>query len=163
MRGRGTAMQLISFKNTVLLKRGVWISAATLLVYAAAPSALSGDLWRRPAVSLIPLCILAGFFAYVLWKTAFHRVADQVVDCVDHLEVRKGRTDDVISLANISAAEVSTHLRMHWITLRLRKSSTLGDRIDFLPQASLWGNLPAIQQVAARLTARARQAGGGDS
>jgi len=52
---------------------------------------------------------------------------------------------------------------MHWITLRLRKSSTLGDRIDFLPQASLWGNLPAIQQVAARLTARARQAGGGDS
>jgi hypothetical protein len=156
-------MQLISFKNTVLLKRGVWISAAALLAYAAAPAALSGDLWRRPAVSLMPLCLLAVFFAYVLWKTAFHRVADQVVDCVDHLEVRKGRTDDIISLANISTAEVSTHLRMHWITLRLRKPSTLGDRIDFLPQASLWGNLPAIQQVAARLAVRARQAGGGDS
>jgi hypothetical protein len=81
---------------------------------------------------------------------------------MDHLEVRKGRTDEVVSLANISAVEVSTHLRMHWITIRLRKSTRLGDRIDFLPQASLWGNLAAIQQVAARLMARAHQAGGGD-
>jgi hypothetical protein len=156
-------MQLISFRNTVLLKRGVWISAAALIAYAAAPSLLNGELWRRPVLSLIPLCILVGFWVYFLRKTAFHRVADQVVDCSDHLEVRKGRTEEIISFANIAAVEVSTHLRMHWITLRLRKTSTLGDRIDFLPQASLWGNLPAIQQAAVRLTARARQAGGGDS
>jgi hypothetical protein len=51
---------------------------------------------------------------------------------------------------------------MHWITIRLRQPTKLGDRIDFLPQASLWGNLPAIQQVAARLTARAQEAGGGN-
>jgi|ERR1700677_2581460 hypothetical protein len=154
-------MQLISFKNTVLLKRGVWVSAAALVAYAAAPSALNGELWRRPLVSLIPLCILGVFFVYFLRKTAFHRVADQVVDCIDHLEVRKGRTDQVVSFADISAAEVSTHFKMHWITIRLRRPTKLGDRIDFLPQASLWGNLAAIQQVAARLTARAQQAGGG--
>jgi hypothetical protein len=154
--------QVISFRNTVLLKRGVWLSVGTLVAYAAAPSVLSGDLWRRPVVDVIPLCILIGFFVYFLRKTAFHRVADQVVDCMDHLEVRKGRTDEAVSFANISSVEVSTHLRMHWITIRLRKPTRLGDRIDFLPQASLWGNLPAIQQVATRLTARAHQAGGGD-
>lgn len=155
-------MQLISFKNTVLLKRGIWISAAALVAYAAAPSLLSGELWRRPAVNLIPLGILGVFFVYLLRKTAFHRMADQVMDCIDHLEVRKGRTDQLVSFANIATAEVSTHFRMHWITVRLRQPTKLGDRIDFLPQASLWGNLPAIQQVAARLTARAQQAGGGN-
>jgi hypothetical protein len=156
-------MQLLSFKDTILLKRGVWISAAALLSYAAAPSVSNGELWRRPLVSLIPLCILAGFCLYFLRRSAFHRVADQVVDCVDHLEVRKGRSEEAISFANISAAEVSTAMGMHWITIHLRKSAALGDRIDFLPQASLWGNLAAIQQLAIRLTARARQAGGGDS
>jgi hypothetical protein len=84
-------------------------------------------------------------------------------DNVDHLEVTKGRSEEAISFANISAAEVSTAMGMHWITIHLRKSAALGDRIDFLPQASLWGNLAAIQQLAIRLTARARQAGGGDS
>lgn len=155
-------MQLISFKNTVLLKRGVWVSAAALVAYVAAPSVSNGELWRRPAVSVIPLCILVGFWVYFLRKSAFLRVADQVVDCIDHLEVRKGRTEEAVSFANISAAEVSTQWRMHWITVRLRKPTKLGDRIDFLPQASLWGNLAATQQVAARLTARAQQAGGGD-
>jgi hypothetical protein len=155
-------MQLISFKNTVLLKRGVWVSAAALVAYAAAPSMLNGELWRQPLVSLIPLCILGVFFVYFLRKTAFYRIADHVMDCVDHLEVRKGRTDQMISIADISAAEVSTHFGMHWITVRLRRPTDLGDRIDFLPQASLWGNLAAIQQVAARLTARAQQARGAD-
>jgi hypothetical protein len=156
-------MQVISFKNTGLLKRGVWLSAVTLAAYSATPSVLTGDVWRRPVVTLVPLCLVIGFFGYLLHKTAFHRVADRVVDCVDHLEVRTGRTDEVISFANISTAEVSTHLRLHWITLRLRKPSQLGDRIDFLPQASLWGNLPAVQHVAMRLSNRARMAGGGDS
>jgi hypothetical protein len=153
-------MQLISFKNTVLLKRGVWISAAALFTYAAAPSALNGELWRRPAISLIPLCILVGFCVYFLRKTALYRIADQVVDCLDHLEVRNGRTNQVVSFADISAVEASTHFKLHRITIRLRREANLGDRIDFLPQASLWGNFPAIQQVAARLMARARQAGG---
>lgn len=150
-------MQLISFRSTVLLKRGVWISAAALAAYAAAPSMLNGELWRRPVVNVIPLCILGVFFVYLLRMTAFHRLADQVIDCLDHLQVRRGRTDEVISFANISAAEVSTHLRLHRITVHLRKPTRLGDRIDFLPPAGLWGNLPAIQQIAVRLSARAQQ------
>ena len=97
-------MQVISFKNTGLLKRGVWLSAATLAAYSATPSVLNGDLWRRPVLSLIPLCIVIAFFVYLLRKTAFHRIADRVVDCVDYLEVRMGRADDVISFSNISAA-----------------------------------------------------------
>jgi hypothetical protein len=153
-------MRLISFKNTVLLKRGVWISAAALIAYAAAPSLLNGELWSKPLVSLTPLCILAGFWVYFLRKSAYYRLADQVIDCEDHLQVRRGRSDAIIPIANIAEAEVATYFKIHRIALRLRQPSPLGDRIDFLPQASLWGNLPAIQQLAARLTARALQSGG---
>jgi hypothetical protein len=156
-------MQVISFKNTGLLKRGVWLSAVTLAAYSATPSVLTGDLWRRPVLSLVPMCVVIGFFLYLLRKTAFHRIADRVVDCVDYLEVRLGRADEVISFSNITTAEVSTHLGLHWITVRLRTPARLGDRIDFLPQASLWGNLSAVEQVAIRLASRARLAGGGDA
>ena len=152
-------MQVISFKNTALLKRGVWLSAAALAVYAAAPSALNGELWSNPLVSLAPLCVVVGFCVYVLWKFAFHRVADEVIDCEDHLEIRRGRTAAMLPMTDISAAEVSTFLRMHRITLRLRRPAAFGDRIDFYPQASLWGNLPAIQSLAARLAARAQRTG----
>ncbi|HEX4151684.1 MAG TPA: hypothetical protein VHY75_05690 [Steroidobacteraceae bacterium] len=151
-------MQVISFNNTVLLKRGIWLSVAALTAYAASPSMLDGGLWRRPLASLIPLCILLGFWVYFLRRTAFYRLADRVIDCIDHLEVRKGRTAELISFSSVSTAEVSSYLGVHWITIRLHKAGKLGDRIAFLPQASLWGNLPAIQRVAAQLTQRARPA-----
>jgi len=154
-------VQVISFKDTAMLKRGFWLSAAALIAYVAVPSVLNGNLWRRPAINLIPLCILSAFWAYFLWKTPVHRLADQVMDCGDHLKIRKGRTEEVVPFAAISIAEVLTHLRLHRITVRLCKPTKFGDQIDFLPQASLWGNLPAIRQLALNLTVRANQAGGG--
>ena len=57
------AMQVISFKNTPLFKRGMWLSAAALLAFVAAPSVLNGALWRDPLVTVIPLCILCAFEA----------------------------------------------------------------------------------------------------
>ncbi|HUX73027.1 MAG TPA: hypothetical protein VMV25_03935 [Steroidobacteraceae bacterium] len=154
-------MQVISFKDTAMLKRGFWLSAVALIAYLAAPSVLNGNFWRRPLINLIPLCILSAFWAYFLWKTPVHRLAEQVMDCGDHLKVRKGRTEEVIPFAGILMAEVSTHLRMHRITVRLCKPTKFGDQIDFLPQASLWGNLAAIRHLALNLTARANRARGG--
>lgn len=154
-------MQVISFSNTVLLKRGLWLSAAALAAYAAAPAVANGNLWRDPVVSLAPLGILVGFWIYFLWRTGLHRIADRVVDAIDHLEVRKGRTAELVPLAEVSAAEVSSYLGLPWITIRLRRPTRLGERIAFLPQASLWGNLPAMQRLAADLRNRARWSGGG--
>jgi len=155
-------MRVISFRNTILLKRGIWLSAATMMAYAIAPSALNGELWRQPLIGLVPLVVLVAFWAYLLRRTMFFQIADEVVDCGDHLQVRKGRTDVLIAFPDLSAAHVSSFLRMHWITLTLRQPTKAGNRVAFLPQASLWGNLPAIEQLAAQLAARAGQAGGQD-
>jgi hypothetical protein len=124
-------MRVISFRNTVLFKRGIWLSAAAFL---------------------------CAFFVYFLRKTQIHRLADEVMDCDDHLKVRCGRTQEIIRFSNVATADVSTSGGIHRITVRLRQPTKLGGQIEFLPQASLWSNLAGVKRVAAGLTDRANQA-----
>jgi len=151
-------MQAISFKNTRLFKRGIWLSAAALIAFVAAPSAVDGELWRNPLPSAIAIGLLCAALLYFFWRTQMHRLADEVLDCQDSLKVQRGRHEEVIPLSNVSGAEVSSSGGLHRITLRLRTRSKLGRQIDFLPQASLWSNLPAIKSVALSLTERAARA-----
>jgi hypothetical protein len=148
-------MQAISFKNTRLFKRGIWLSAAALIAFVAAPSAVDGELWRNPVPSAIAIGLLCAALAYFFWRTQMHRLADEVLDCQDSLKVRRGRLEETIPLSNVSGAEVSSGGGFHRITVRLHKRSKLGGQVDFLPQASLWSNLSAIKGVALNLTERA--------
>jgi hypothetical protein len=148
-------MQAISFKNTRLFKRGIWLSAAALIAFVAAPSAVDGNLWRNPMPSAIAIGLLCAALVYFFWKTQTHRLADEVLDCQDSLKVRRGRIEETIPLSNVSNAEVTSRGGFHRITVRLRERSKLGRQIEFLPQASLWSNLPAIKSVALSLTERA--------
>jgi hypothetical protein len=148
-------MQVISFKNTALFKRGIWLSAAALIACVTAPFIQDGSLWRNPLPNLFgvgALCLFLGFF---LWKTQIHRLADEVVDCGDSLKVRRGTLEAIVPFSNIATADVSTSSGIHRITVRLRDPTKLGNKIEFLPQASLWSNLPAVQRVAAGLAERA--------
>jgi hypothetical protein len=151
-------MRAISFKSTALFKRGVWLSALALLAFVAAPSALDGDLWRNPLPSTIAMGLLAAALVYFFWKTQLHRLADEVLDCQDSLKVRRGRRTETIPLSNVAGVEVVSGGGLHRITLRLRERSPMGRQIDFLPQASLWSNLPAIKRLALDLTERANDA-----
>jgi hypothetical protein len=152
------AMQVISFKNTVLFKRGIWLSAAALIAFVFAPSALDGSLRQNPASGLFAAAVLGAFFAYLLWKTQFHRLADEVLDCEDHLKVRRGRVEATIHFSQVAAADVSTGGGIRRITVRLRESTRLGMKIEFLPQASLWSNMSGLKRLASGLTNRANQA-----
>ncbi len=151
-------MRVISFRNTVLFKRGIWLTAAALIAFAVTPSVLDGSLRQDPASSLFPAGILCAFFVYFLRKTQIHRLADEVMDCGDHLKVRRGRTQEIIRFSNVATADVSTSGGIHRITVRLRQPTKLGGQIEFLPQASLWSNLAGVKRVAAGLTDRANQA-----
>lgn len=154
-------MRVISFKNTLLFKRGIWLSGAALIAFVMAPSALNGGLWHDPVPNWGAVCILAGFLVYFLRKTPIHRLADEVVDCEDHLKVRRGKTEELIPLSNVSSADVSSSNGLHRITVRLIEPAKLGGQIEFLPQASLWSNLPGVRRVAADLGDRANQARSG--
>jgi hypothetical protein len=80
------------------------------------------------------------------------------MDCDDHLNVRRGRAQEIIPFSNIATADVSSSGGIHRITVRLRQPAKLGRQIEFLPQASLWSNLPGVKRVASGLTDRANQA-----
>ncbi|HEX3912533.1 MAG TPA: hypothetical protein VHW71_03420 [Steroidobacteraceae bacterium] len=149
-------MRTISFKNTALFKRGIWLSAAALIAFVAGPAAVDGALWIDPLPSVIAVAILCAALSYFFWKTQMHRLADEVLDCGDSLKVRRGRTEQTIPLARIAAAEVASSGGFHRITIRLLEPSKFGRRVEFLPQASLWSNIDAIKQVARNLTERAQ-------
>lgn len=153
-------MQVISFKTTALFKRGIWLSAAALILFVAAPSALSGDLWKNPLPSAIAVAILCAALSYFFWKTQMHRLADEVLDCRDSLKVRRGRVEDTIPLSQVAEVEVSSSGGFHRITVRLRERSKFGNRVEFLPQASLWSSLTAIRAVAQDLSERAHRGAG---
>jgi hypothetical protein len=141
-------MQVISFRHTGLFKRGIWLTAAALIAFA---------LLQEPAPSLVSAAILGACFAYFLWRTQVHRLADEVVDCQDHLEVQRGGTREIVPFSNIAAAEVASAVGLHRIAVRLRESGKLGMRFEFLPQASLWSNPGRVNRLAAELTDRAEQ------
>ncbi len=151
-------MQVISFKKSALFRRGIWLSAAALMAFVAIPGILDGSLWREPMTHLIPLGILGAFCVYFLRKMQIHRLADEVMDCGDHLKVRRGAAEEIIPFSSVSMARVSTGGGIHRITVHLSQPAKLGARIEFLPQASLWSNRLAIERVAASLTDRANRA-----
>ena len=151
-------MRAISFKNTALFKRGIWLSAIALILFVAAPSVLNGNLWRNPLPSAIAIGILCAALIYFFWNTQMHRLADEVLDCGDRLKVRRGRIEETVPLSQISAAEVTSRGGFHRITLRLKERSKLfGNRIEFLPQASLWANLAALKGLVQDLSERAHR------
>ena len=152
------AMQVISFKNSALFKRGMWLSAAGLIAFVVIPSALDGSLMGNPIPHVFAVGVLTICWVVFFWKTQIHRLADEVVDCVDHLKVRRGRVEDDIPFSKISLVEMSTHVGLHRITVRLRELTRFGSRIEFLPQASLWSNPAGVRRVASDLAERASQA-----
>jgi hypothetical protein len=152
-------VQVISFKDTILYKRGIWLSAAALVAAVAAPSVIDGSIFNQPIVHVVPLSILIGFWVYFLQKARLFSIVDEVVDCGDHLNVRRARTEVVIPFSTIVSVEVTTDFRMHRITIHLRERTKIGSRIDFWPQASLWSNISGVQQLALSLAERAKVAG----
>jgi hypothetical protein len=151
-------MQVISFKNTILFKRGIWLSAVALIACVAAPSALDGGLKLNPAPSLFAVAVVGAFFVFFLRRTQMHRLADEVQDCGDHLKIRRGRIEETIRFSNIAVADVATGSGIPRIILRLHKPTKFGGQVEFLPQASLWSNVSRVKRVAAELTDRAHQA-----
>jgi hypothetical protein len=148
-------MRNISFKNAALFKRGIWLTAAALIVFVFAPATAAGSLLQDPAPTLFAAAVLGLFVVYVFKRTQVHRLADEVLDLGDHLHVRRSRTEQDIAFANMLGVQVSTFSGIHRITIRLREPTKLGRQIDFLPQASLWSNLAGVNRLAVSLNERA--------
>jgi hypothetical protein len=106
---------------------------------------------------LIGVELLVVLFAFLLWRTRFHLLADEVIDAEVHLVVTRGKSMVLVLFSNIASAEVMTVGGVHRVVVRLHQATQMGQRIEFLPQASLWSNLAAVRRMAASLANRAAQ------
>jgi hypothetical protein len=149
-------VKIISFRETVLFKRGVVVSVLALIACTATPAFIGAAAAFLP--SLAATGAMAVVCTYFLYRTRTLALVDEVMDCEDHLKVRRGRREIAVSMTGILRAQISSASGIHRVTVRLRAPGELGSTLEFLPQASLWSNRPALDAMAGDLTARARQA-----
>jgi hypothetical protein len=141
--------QLISYRYSNRIKVGMWLGAAAMIVFVAN----SSDSY---IIRVIPICILAFFWVFFLRRAGIGKLADEVRDCGDRLQIRRGKINEVVWLSRVSLVEASTLGTMNVVRLTFLDDTSLGDQIAFLPryergQAS-WST--EASKLAQELTAR---------
>ncbi len=151
-------MRLISYRNTSLVKLAIWFSAAGIIISVATPSFVSGGWGRDAGAALAVVCGVAGLFALALYRARIHSLADQVLDCGEYLEVRRGQVQENIPFANIRHVNLTSVGALCRLSLRLTAPTRFGEQVEFMPEAHLWSNPNEMQRLAEALTARANRA-----
>jgi hypothetical protein len=153
-------VRLISYSGTTRLKRAFWVGAIALIGIVCVPSILDGSFVREPVVNVVPILILGGFWVYFLNKSRVFRFADEILDCVDHLKVRRGDLSEEVQFYNISGVEVSIG-KPNRIAIRFVIPNRFGSNIEFLPEylpkTMSWSTLE-MDRIAAALRDRADRA-----
>jgi hypothetical protein len=153
-------MQLISYSGTTRMKRAFCLGAIALIGIACVPSILDGSFVRNPVVNVVPILILGGFWAYFLNKSRVFRFADEILDCADHLKVRRGDISEEVQFHNISGVEVSIG-KPNRISIRFVTPNRFGSNIEFLPEylpKTMSWSTSEMDRVAAGLRERADRA-----
>lgn len=137
-------------KGTRLYKLAIWASAGGIVVLVTA------IVWqrsgRRAIVDLIPGVILAAFWIYFLRKSQVPKVADAVVDCGDHLQVRKGKTRATVPFSNIAGAQASMIFGQPGVKIDLMEPVDLGKQVVFWTQSK---SVAEMYRVAKDISERA--------
>lgn len=115
--------------------------------------------WIAPAMSLLIMAAVSlqwsksegawpwyfwAFLAIAIIGAAAHgltmgKLVDEVVDHGDHLSVRRGSIEESIPIADIEKIVSSHAFRPARVTLLLRRSGRLGDRVSFIPRHNWLG------------------------
>lgn len=152
--------QVISRKNTRLYKLAIWASAAGMVVLVMAMSwQRSGNIAFR-AQNVVPAIILAGFWIYFVRRSQVPMVADEVVNCGDHLEVRRGKTQAAVPFSNIAGAQASMIFGLPGVKIDLVEPVDLGKQVVFWTQSK---SVAEMYRVAKDISERATKAREGRS
>jgi len=149
-----SAGQVISRKSTRLYKLAIWASAAGMVVLVTAINSQRNG-HQMAARDVIPGIILAGFWIYFLRKSQVPMVADEVVNCGDHLEVRRGKTQAAVPFSNIAGAQASVIFGIPGVKIDLVEPVHLGRQIVFWTQSK---SVAETYRVAKDISERAMKA-----
>jgi hypothetical protein len=140
-------MRRISSRATLFQKRVlpiIWYAMPALLFWVAVVN--------RSLVAAFIAVGLAVVFSF-LFRELVWSLADEVLDCDDHLLVKKGAVQERIELSNV--AFVGTVFESELIRLILREPSALGPEILFIAQTRFlfFRSHPIIEELYLRAKA----------
>lgn len=146
----------ISSFRTVLAKRLFPVLWCCVTGMGAVIAFGEGALESRPALVFGPAAM--GVFGLLLWWLLASDLADEVLDCGDHLLVRRGGAQDRVFFSNIMDVETPSNVSPSRITLHLLTPTKLGARVAFSPVAGKSLNPFVENPLAEELVLRARVA-----
>ncbi len=127
--------QLISYHHSNRLKVGMWLGAAAMVALVYVFQSASANPSDSYIIRIVPICILAFFWVFFLLKAGIGKLADEVRDLGDRLQIRRGKTNQLVPLSQVSLVEASTMLgTIAVVKLRFLANTPLGDQIAFLPR-----------------------------
>lgn len=127
--------ELISYRHSSRLKLGMWLGAAVMVAFIYAYQSASANPSDSYIVRIVQIGILAFFWVFFLRRAGIHKLADEVRDLGDQLQIRRGKIIEVVPLARVSLVEASAILgTMPVVRLTFVDKVSIGDHIAFLPR-----------------------------
>jgi hypothetical protein len=155
--------QLISYQHSNRIKVGMWIGAVAMVVFVYVVQPASAAQSNSYIVRIVPICILAFFWIFFLQRAGIGKLADEVHDFGDRLQIRRGKINEVVPLSRFALAEASTVLgTMNVVKLTFIENTSLGKHIAFLPsyeRGRTWST--EASRLAIELTGRSNKARSG--
>ena len=146
----------ISSLRTVIAKRIFPVLWSSVTVMGALIAFGEGALESRPALVFGP--VVMGVCGLLLWWLLASDLADEVLDCGDHLLVRRGGIQDRVFFSDIADVETSSSVSPSRIILCLVMPTKVGTRVAFTPAAANSLNPFVKNRLAEELAHRAREA-----
>jgi len=146
--------RVISMKKTRSFKYGFCGGAAGLVVLVTAIN------WRPGggvATNIVPTFILAGFWLYFLRRGGVFKVADEVVECGDHLAVRMGGKQVTVRYSNIAGAETVALPGFGGVRVNFAQRIELGKLVTFWVESKADGEMIRVATDISERAIRARE------
>ena len=138
-----------------LYKRRLWLSAVgVFLVVGIADFIL--DRRHLPSHFFASGLLVAFYLFFLRRNTRFHLLADEVIDCGDHLQVLKGRIRAVVPFSTIAGASFSPGPSlMSKVIVESIQPMAMGKQIEFLTEQQSRTDFTEARAIAEDLNARA--------
>jgi hypothetical protein len=82
--------ELISYRHSNRLKLCMWLGAAVMVAFIYAYQSASANPSDSYIVRIVPIGILAFFWVFFLRRAGIDKLADEVRDLGDRLQIRRG-------------------------------------------------------------------------
>ena len=104
-----------------------------------------------------PIFILVGFWLYFLRRAGVLTVADEVVDCGDHLAIRIGRKQAAVPFSNIAGAEIAVPFGFGGVRVNFVQPIELGKHVTFWVESKPEGEMTRVAYEISERAMRARE------